>query len=542
MSNHRDRMNAVFGGAIPPQGAKQREQFEKHLRDNPNPRQDREIRKLLNYADSNLQAQLHNGVDLVGSKTLRAFLHEYNNRAHIHDIHSLPVSFSVLEAFYSYTPSLNTFFLLSEEDHACSLADFLDYYTAHKVPELPLALAGMRPDLIHTFEFVDPPHFRFSGSEGTYIIRAANIIRRGSEISICILGGELIDPNEERKALEEMTFGEVPLWKASMAPLVHSQIGQRKPVLLDGTREFLRILFLCRFNLQLSTRELVVYMRDTDTSYLTLTDDPGAFLDILTGKSIAQDDEIKKMQESVRKMSTLSEIASIMLFIPWYLEAHVENCTIENHATQLRTWWSKSVNKKRTRLVEPELRRFTRPVRVLPTEQRDQNSVFSINPPDLHVESSGYWQRLDPWKEGRDRYGNPIVGKTWVTKRLEWVERPIATGLRATAVKPPMPEGRDPGMLYVMRSAAHPVNVFKIGLTRRSVIQRAAELSSGSGVPDALLPVFSFAISDCGQLEKVVHRALSAYRLRQDREFFQIELQHLHSVIVGILREQGEQY
>lgn len=105
-----------------------------------------------------------------------------------------------------------------------------------------------------------------------------------------------------------------------------------------------------------------------------------------------------------------------------------------------------------------------------------------------------------------------------------------------------MPEGPDPGLLYVMRSAAHPVNVFKVGLTRRSVTSRAVELSSGSGIPDALLPVFSFEVSDCARLEKVVHRGLSDYRLRQDREFFQIELQHLHSIIVAILREQGEQY
>lgn len=312
MSNHRERMKAVFAGAIPPQGTKQREKWEKYLRDNPNPSRDRDLKKLWQYATANVQAQLHNGIDLVGSKTLRQFLHEYNSRVYTHDLHSLPTSFCVLESFYSYIPPLNTFLLLSEEDHACSLADFLDYYTSQEIPSLSLALAGMRPNLVQTFDFIDPPHFRFSGSEGTYIVRSTNMVLRGSEISMCISGGELINPEEEERALAEMTFGDTPRWKASMASLVHRE---KKPALLDGTNEFQKILFLCRFNLQLSTREVTVYMRDIDTSYLTLTDDAGTFLDILTGKSMVPDAQIKQMQESVRKMSTLSEIASTMLFL-----------------------------------------------------------------------------------------------------------------------------------------------------------------------------------------------------------------------------------
>jgi hypothetical protein len=60
----------------------------------------------------------------------------------------------------------------------------------------------------------------------------------------------------------------------------------------------------------------------------------------------------------------------------------------------------------------------------------------------------------------------------------------------------------------------------KIGMTTRSVDERAQEVSRGTGVPTPWVPVYSFACYASGILEKRVHERLAQYRINEDREMF----------------------
>ncbi|MFC1860598.1 GIY-YIG nuclease family protein [Chloroflexota bacterium] len=92
---------------------------------------------------------------------------------------------------------------------------------------------------------------------------------------------------------------------------------------------------------------------------------------------------------------------------------------------------------------------------------------------------------------------------------------------------------QEKGYIYVMRSAAHAKDIFKIGLSRRSSEIRSAELSRTTGVPDQFLIVQEWEVSDCVKAEKLIHHALLKYRMKPEREFFKAP----YKVIVKVIGE-----
>ena len=141
--------------------------------------------------------------------------------------------------------------------------------------------------------------------------------------------------------------------------------------------------------------------------------------------------------------------------------------------------------------------------------------------------------------QGRDKYGRETYGKTWVSKRLTWIEsdEPSQPVFVQTGNIQPDQKGKDPGFIYVMRSAQHPPNVFKVGLTRRNAEERAFELSRGSGVPDRFHVMQRWNTSNCSLAEKKIHERLAHYRLNPDREFFEVSYEEIFSVIHSVLCE-----
>jgi len=91
------------------------------------------------------------------------------------------------------------------------------------------------------------------------------------------------------------------------------------------------------------------------------------------------------------------------------------------------------------------------------------------------------------------------------------------------------------GYIYVMRSAAHDKDIFKIGMTTRATELRSDELARTSGVPDKFLVVQEWAVKDCTITEKMVHDALAKYRINPNREFFKAPYKEIHRVIEDVL-------
>jgi hypothetical protein len=88
-----------------------------------------------------------------------------------------------------------------------------------------------------------------------------------------------------------------------------------------------------------------------------------------------------------------------------------------------------------------------------------------------------------------------------------------------------------------MRNASHSIDIFKVGMTTRSSIDRAKELSSATGVPDKFLIVDEWKVNDCVLAEKIIHKALDQYRVNSNREFFKIKYAALVKITSDSLKE-----
>lgn len=86
------------------------------------------------------------------------------------------------------------------------------------------------------------------------------------------------------------------------------------------------------------------------------------------------------------------------------------------------------------------------------------------------------------------------------------------------------------GFVYVLQNLEMP-NIYKVGMTTRSPHERAAELSSTTGVPVLFDVVYYAEVSDPIRQEKRVHKALEKFRVNSGREFFKT---NLHTIIQAI--------
>ena len=77
------------------------------------------------------------------------------------------------------------------------------------------------------------------------------------------------------------------------------------------------------------------------------------------------------------------------------------------------------------------------------------------------------------------------------------------------------------GWIYVLSKREEP-NILKIGRTQRSVSLRVKEINAATGVLIPFGARYVFRVKDAAEAEKVVHQALGSYRIRDDREFFDI--------------------
>jgi len=84
--------------------------------------------------------------------------------------------------------------------------------------------------------------------------------------------------------------------------------------------------------------------------------------------------------------------------------------------------------------------------------------------------------------------------------------------------------------VYVLSNPTTP-NLLKIGYTTQTPDERAKQISNATGVALPYKVEWAFKCFDGEQLEGEVHRKLKEYRVNNQREFFQIELDEAKKVI-----------
>jgi hypothetical protein len=81
------------------------------------------------------------------------------------------------------------------------------------------------------------------------------------------------------------------------------------------------------------------------------------------------------------------------------------------------------------------------------------------------------------------------------------------------------------GFIYILSNPSM-AGILKVGYTSGTVEQRAADLSSPSGVPEAYKIEKAFPVYTSPRaVEKKVHRVLDACRVSRSREFFRLSLE-----------------
>lgn len=524
-------MKRIGAVAIPPKGTIQRERVERMLAAQNSPARKREMKRLFNVAANNVEAQALNGAPLPAPDTLREFLLEYSGRAMRHGLYSFPLSFNVGEAFYEYDPKLNSFDLLRERDCACRFVDLLEVYTSLiDLPPLESVASQLPDGEICSFSFVDSPCYTLTGGDGEYSVRAASIVRRSNQVSIIITAGDHQAP--EMSQLNAAPAAKAPVWKEGVTadPLL-----KRERVSLDGQVGVLRAVFLTRIDTTSGQRERTTYLRDYGDHYAVSTDDTRSYVDILTGELMADPELIEKEAQVARSLCTLTDVSTLMCYAMWCIEKHRHALLMERHPTRLRREWPRVVARGDDKFIARRNRHFTRNVEVLAGQADPATVVRSVRLPRLRIEHRGYWKRLADGDVGMDRNGRTIAGKTWVQEAMSWYEG----GTDIVNVKESLPQGADPGYVYVLRCAAHVKDLYKVGLTRRTVGERAVELSSHTGVPDVFHVIASYPAGDCRSVEALIHQSLGEYRLRNTREFFLAPLTLILAVIGQVLEAGG---
>ncbi|MEG5049832.1 MULTISPECIES: GIY-YIG nuclease family protein [unclassified Microcoleus] len=77
------------------------------------------------------------------------------------------------------------------------------------------------------------------------------------------------------------------------------------------------------------------------------------------------------------------------------------------------------------------------------------------------------------------------------------------------------------GWIYILSTREQP-NILKIGMTCRSVTQRVKEINSATGVLFPLSPRAVFRVKYAAKAEREIFVLLNQYRIRSDREFFNV--------------------
>lgn len=80
------------------------------------------------------------------------------------------------------------------------------------------------------------------------------------------------------------------------------------------------------------------------------------------------------------------------------------------------------------------------------------------------------------------------------------------------------------GFVYILLNPAFPRHI-KIGCTARDPYRRAGELSRQTGVPDDFVVLFHELVGDAKQVEKLLHDRFAPYRMKRNKEFFQVPAQ-----------------
>jgi len=483
------------------------------------------------------------GLDFTNEQEIRHFLREFNKRAWVNGIRSMPEMFNITESFFDYKRILIYFELLEEESYNISLLQFLDYATddSTELNEIDL-FDSIEPNLIYHFNITQQTQeLEFKTDKGkTYYVGNISLVRRDNEVTVLLYAGELYDKSEADKLIQI---------KKSFAYENQKQSGVKKEIKLDPNREIKVVNYLdredlwlniaaSRFDLNSKTIDVRYLVRDLNAihdistdSLSTLTDSDGKFL------HEGMEQAFVESFDELNSANSLFELSKYCLYLPHYANINDENLIAREYKTKIPNLIKGPVSKRRFKMVDSKHKILSKEVYHLDTEYFYDLEKIEIKEPNFNIERTGFWKNIGVDEIGADKNGNEISGRTWVEQTQVYKQNKLSD-VYVTKSKPKY-TGKNSGNVYIMRQVAMHKDIFKIGFTRRESNKRRKEFFK-TNVPDEFLVVTDWEVSDCVLAETKIHIALDKYRLSGRREFFQLSIQDAFNVCNQIILKINE--
>ncbi len=507
-----------------------------------NPELWKEMKKQYDIGRKIVTVQLLNGLDRSNEKILRDYLKDYARRYLSMGTGAFPISFNVLELFFTYNFKNSILQLVEEEEsYELSLYDFLDFITNKDFDLNKIDFYDNIPEkVIHHYSFnsgFDEINFS-NDKERPFYISGLSLIRQGNEVSMLMQAGESYDREKAEEYFKDKTVESI---KESIRPEKkelrrHLEETHETPkvVHLDGRDDLWLHSVAVLFDLETKSIDIRHVARDENLSYHLFSDD---FFSLLAGQDDFTEQEaidyFKSHLKELESYDAVFDFAKYCLALPYYTFENEDKIVDVNYETGLNTLIKGPISKRDFSLVPSKYKLFAKPLYYI--ESNTQKIVKSqrLGDTNFKVEQSGFWKRLEREEEGFDKKGRSILGKTWV-ERSDVFHSYTKGVTKIDEVK--LFNEKNAGYIYIMRQPAHPKNTFKIGLTTRNTQERSKELSNTS-VIDELFVLTEFHTKDCFLAEKLIHQELDSYRLSTRREFFRCDLRIVIDICEKIIKE-----
>ncbi|MBW3244534.1 GIY-YIG nuclease family protein [Epibacterium sp. DP7N7-1] len=480
-------------------------------------------------------AQSMNGSGHYVDQKFREFVREYNNRVFEGYGSEQPSSFQVMKDFVEPDDQSLVLKILPETFHSLDVNFILERLTDPHKKNASEDLFQLRNAHIYQVNIAGGHDALNITGVGNLSLFGVSFIRHGDELSIFALGAK------------KGKIGGLPAM-----PVEDAHFDPTRPFLkresetLDFNHEqfynlqnHYPIVFLSRFDLRRKTTLVRYVLIERKDSFDSFSDDREMFTGLLSQPFNQDIDSTSKHFD--RSHAVLLEHASVFAMmgdVPHVVLGldDEDDLTIVRSPTEIHLNGKKTEIRKLKRILTREEARNFAPVKTIIWENRPPAS-YNLAPTQFKIEQKGYWKSLNPDQVGEGKNGERVEGKTWVTVNETWSEsfgfEPPENS--SNLVVTTGADGAEVGEIYVMRSASHPRDTFKIGFTTKTADERATQLQSTSGQPDQINVVQSWEVTSPRRVEGMVHERLAGYRINPKREFFQLKYSRVREVIEDVI-------
>lgn len=544
MKSNINRRQEIFRDVLPPVGTKAYldaiERLKKREQDNPGINEF--SKKSWKKVTKSLEAQYLSNCDFLTENSLRHFLGEFNSRAWKYGLRSMPLMFNIMEAFFNYRKPEIYFELIEEENYLISFFDFIDYITSREFDDNKnLIDENITSDIIYNFNVgKDLEEIKFKNdADEEFIVAGVSIIRRENEITVLMITG--------KQKTENLSIDKDSIKFYTLNPNKSEIIDEIKKTLkteeieyeyLDEDQKFIKVLVAARIDLETMTIDARYLAEETNLMFYVVTDEIDGFLN-QNGDFISE--ELKTTYENSREkiegFNPIFEVIKLSLYLPYFFNSKEDAIVEEVLDTKFKKQFSSPLTKRKFNNVFG-FKASTKSLYSIDTDNVLSPDKIKLRDDLFKVETNGYWRKLGLDEIGLDKKGNPIHGRTWVNQNLSWFEAKEEDLVVYKETE--LFKGKNAGFIYILRNPTMDKNIFKIGLTRNEVDDRANQLSKTS-VPDKFYKSQEWNVKDCVKAEKEIHSRLNDYRVDPRREFFKIEYDKAIKVIKEVIDEVNKE-